>query len=338
MSQLSGAAARIASAPQEGNDQFLAEAARSTTSRRGGAAVVTEHPRRNYTSCWRCRLAVELANVVARRRRRRIPIGHASRLILQLRKRRLVGCHWRREFAEHRRAAFRARQTPWHRAVEELLGATCHTHHRDDETRSFALCHRPLSVKTRAPGCKMCAARQPGSAASCLCETHAVLDLSERFASHTARRSRTITNHLLHPLRVGADLRGASANRRELGVHVLEQHFLALDASPPRGATLRLDVRHDIRWAERLVEVIDVAHLWRTGIGSPHTRGIGDRRTQLLPDGRWLLEHADGVPHRLRHLRLAVEPHDAACWRELGLRLGKNPAAKPSIQSPTDFA
>ena len=71
------------------------------------------------------------------------------------------------------------------------------------------------------------------------------------------------------------------------------------------------------------VQVIDVAHFGRARIGFPNSLGIGHRGTQLGPDRFGRLEQADRVAHRLRHLRLAVESHDATRRRQQRLRLGK---------------
>ena len=128
-----------------------------------------------------------------------------------------------------------------HRIVEELLGAARHADHRGDVAGTLLVCHRALSVRVRDRTCKMRAARRSGSPASR--ESHAVLHLPHRLARNATRRRRAITGHLVHDLRLRANLRGARANRRQLRVDVLEQHLLALDASPPRRPTLRLHVR-----------------------------------------------------------------------------------------------
>src|SRR5437870_4889008 len=76
------------------------------------------------------------------------------------------------------------------------------------------------------------------------------------------------------------------------------------------------------------MQMIDVADLGRSGIGSSNALGIRDRRSQLGPNGFRRFEQADGVAHRLRHLRLAIETHDPASWCEQRFRFRKKRFAR----------
>ena len=144
---------------------------------------------------------------------------------------------------------------------------------------------------------------------------------SSRAPAAAARRARTPARR--PPARVAPQARRRDAESARAPLHRLGQHLLAVDAAPARRAALRRDVLDGRRRAERLVQVIDVADLGRPRIRLPDALGIGDRRPQLRPDRFRRLEQPDRVAHRLRHLRLAVEPHDAARRREQRLGLGE---------------
>ena len=92
--------------------------------------------------------------------------------------------------------------------------------------------------------------------------------------------------------------------------------------SPSLPAALLADLVDDLRRVERPMQVVDVAHLRRPGVGPPHPLGVGHRRTQLRPDLFRRLQQPDRVPQGLGHLRLPIETHDAPrrCQERGGLR------------------
>jgi myo-inositol-1(or 4)-monophosphatase len=144
---------------------------------------------------------------------------------------------------------------------------------------------------------------------------------------------------LAHLLRVCRNRLGAGTNRRELLLHRLMQNLLAINAAPPGATALHGDVFYSGCRAESLVKMIDVAHFGCTRIGATDSLRISHRRLELLPDRGGLLQQVDGVPKRLRHLRLAIEPHDASRRSEKRFRLREKSAiVEARIPLPRDLA
>jgi hypothetical protein len=88
---------------------------------------------------------------------------------------------------------------------------------------------------------------------------------------------------------------------------------ILLQSTHPRGPpALARDVLELRRGREEPMQREDVAHLGPAGIVAPDPLWVGDRGAHPLPDLVRLGQDADRVAERLAHLRLAVEPHDAA--------------------------
>ena len=190
---------------------------------------------------------------------------------------------------------------------------------KDCIDRSLERCHpwgaHPWRVLV-AQEQEACTADRPSGVLIRSLESHAVAHAAHRLGRQHPRPGGTAGQRVVHALRSGRQLLGARADRDQLGLDRLGQDLLAIDAAPTRGAALYRDVLHRIRRAERLVEVVDVAHLRRARIGALDPLGVGDGGTQLGPDLRARLEQPDRVTERLGHLRLAVEAHDPARRRQ----------------------
>ena len=80
------------------------------------------------------------------------------------------------------------------------------------------------------------------------------------------RRARS--KRIRHDGGVGLELACALENGRELTHHPVEKNFLAVEAAPPRRAALHGDVLDRRLVVERLVQMVDVAHLGRARVRS----------------------------------------------------------------------
>src|SRR3989442_11676989 len=112
----------------------------------------------------------------------------------------------------------------------------------------------------------------------------------------------------------------AFAHGRERRYHVVREHPLAIETSPPGGPALVRDLGDGVGRGEALVHGEDVADLGRAGILAGLASRIGRRRAQLFPDGFRRFEQADRVAEALRHLGLAVEAENAPGFRQQRFR------------------
>src|SRR3989441_3031381 len=130
----------------------------------------------------------------------------------------------------------------------------------------------------------------------------------------------------------------AFAHGRERRYHVVREHPLAIETSPPGGPALVRDLGDGVGRGEALVHGEDVADLGRAGILAGLASRIGRRRAQLFPDGLRRFEQADRVAEALRHLGLAVEAQNALGCRQQRLRLGEVTVAVARVPAPRDLA
>src|SRR5947207_14412387 len=86
----------------------------------------------------------------------------------------------------------------------------------------------------------------------------------------------TVGQMTTHRVWFRANFLRAGANGSQLLLHGLVQHLLAINATPPGASALHGNVFDGLRRAERLVEVIDVADLGRSGIATSNALGIRD--------------------------------------------------------------
>src|SRR5436190_698481 len=169
-------------------------------------------------------------------------------------------------------------------------------------------------------------------------ESHPFADLHNRSLRERARALGPGAQPLGHTRGVALQRGRALAHRRERRDHVVRELALAVDATPPRGATLVRDLRHDLRRRESLMQRVDVADLGSAWIFPRHARRIGGRRPQLLPDRFGGLEQADRIAEALRHLGFAIEAQHALRPGQQRLWLGEIALAKARIPAARDFA
>src|SRR3712207_1716214 len=101
-------------------------------------------------------------------------------------------------------------------------------------------------------------------------EAHPLAHVPHRLARQLAASSGPVGERVVDTLRALAQLARAAADRRQLRLHRLEECALAVDATPPRRAAVHRHGLDALLGAERLVKVVDVAHLWRAGVRALH--------------------------------------------------------------------
>src|SRR5687767_10648558 len=94
-----------------------------------------------------------------------------------------------------------------------------------------------------------------------LIDPHALAHFLNRLPSDRGALRRAARECFVYEIGLGLELRGARLNGNQLFYHVPVQDLLAVDAAPAGATALCGDVLDGLRRAERLVQMIDVAHL-----------------------------------------------------------------------------
>src|SRR5687768_433307 len=121
---------------------------------------------------------------------------------------------------------------------------------------------RPFSVPVPFPAAVVALFPDP------IRDSHLVSHHPHSLTRDLAAAFRPAGQRVIDERRLGVQLVRTLLNGDELLDHVLVQHPFAVDTPPASRTALNRDVLDCGRRAERLVQVIDVAHLGRAGVGT----------------------------------------------------------------------
>ena len=117
---------------------------------------------------------------------------------------------------------------------------------------------------------------------------------------------------------LGALTEGGKLTREAVG-----EYSLAVDAAPGPRPALLLDVRNEGRLRDQLVQREHITHLGSARVVATDALRVGHGTPDALPYAFLVRQNTDGIPQRLTHLGLAVEPLDPADLGDDGAGLRK---------------